>query len=347
MVQSFGKKRKSRKSRKVAVKKSTMYCIKRTKVGKRVVKVEVTKKGKKVVRKYASTKRALGKNVKCFRTKTQAKASLKQLKSGFGAKKSLKKLVRPYGYVACLDNDQTSSHKKFKVYKYYPVKYNYETYKIIVHKDKYTGEVKACHAPAEAKLYKVKTSGTESERKASERLAKAKANKKAREYETLGYVGIELQLVECNPAQVAGIASSPGAPPGVKSVNSFQRSLQQATRPLSLKDAKSIFHNSSQVEEALSNNNMNSLVGGRGKVIPFTQNFTHLISGGDIRTTGSGRVNAITGSGRHVWYRPPGPGKKKGDGSVRNFSDNQPYTGAGFGRSLFGRRVNYGFSKYF
>lgn len=344
MVQSFGKKRKSRKSRKVAVKKSTMYCIKRTKAGKRVVKVEVTQKGKKVVKKYASTKRALGKNVKCFRTKTQAKASLKQLKSGFGSKKTgfgaKKKIVRPYGFVACNDHENVDGFKKFRVYKFYPIKYNYETYKIVVHKDKYTGEIKAFQVPQEAKLYRVKTSGSEAQRKASEKVAKARAQKKARDYETLGAVGVDLNLVECDSNQLAGIASSPGAPPAVKNVNAFQKSLQQAGRQLSLKDTKAVFANSSQLSRALNNNNMSSLVNtGKASIIPYTHNISkELMGGSPRRITGSGRVGAITGSGRQVYHKP---------GSVINASDNQPYDGAGFGRSLFGRRVNYGFSKYF
>ena len=327
MVQSFGKKRKSRKSRKVAVKKSTMYCIKRTKAGKRVVKVEVTQKGKKVVKKYASTKRAIGKNVKCFRTKTQAKASLKQLKSGFGARKSMKKTVRPYGFVAC--NNQEEGGKPFKVYKFYPIKYNYETYKIVVHKDRYTGETKAFHVPQEAKLYRVKTSGSESQRKASERLARAKAAKKAAEYETLGAVGVDLRLVECNPSEVEDMAKTAGAPAAVKTAakNPFQESMRQASRStLSGAEAGELFKNASQVSTALQRSNMDSLHKIRGQRMISTRSIGDYLMGGRIgRATGSGRI-------------PVSDGK---------FRTETGSTQPNFGRSLFGRRVNYGFSKYF
>ena len=346
MVQSFGKKRKSRKSRKVAVKKSTMYCIKRTKVGKRVVKVEVVQKGKKVVRKYASTKRALGKNVKCFRTKTQAKASLRSLKSSFGSRsgsKSIKKkTIRPYGFVACNDHENVDDgFKKFRVYKFYPIKFNYESYKIVVHKDKYTGEVKAFHVPYEAKTYRVKTSGSDLERKASEKLAKARANKKARDYETLGAVGVGLDLIECDSKQLATVSSAPGAPPGLKGLSNFQQSIINSRGQISLKDAKRFmeYSSSSQLEKTIAKNNMNSLLNTNGvRIASNTGNMYNMFTKGSPHFTRDGRLRAITDSNREVTVS---------SSSTRNLSNNQPYHGGGFGRSLFGRRVNYGFSKYF
>lgn len=347
MVQSFGRKRKSRKSKKVTVKKSTMYCIKRTKAGKRVVKVEVVQKGKKVVRKYASTKRALGKNVKCFRTKTQAKASLKQLKSSFGSgsKSIKKKTIRSYGYVACNDHENfDNGFKKFRVYKFYPIKYNYENYKIVIHKDKYSGEVKAFHVPQEAKTYRVKTSGSESERKASEKLAKARANKKARDYETLGAVGVELDLIECNPEQTAAVASAPGAPPGMKATNSFEQSLRGAGSHLpSLKNIRGIYATASQPLRARMNNEANNLLNGKVRLIGNTNKISEHLLGGRFPThSNSGSIFALTGSNRPVRWNP----NREDGNSLRNMNGT-PYTGNGFGRSLFGRRVNYGFSKYF
>ena len=77
---SFGKKRKvtrSRKSTKV-VKPKIAYTIKRTKSGTRVVQVLIIKKGSKTRKVYKSTRRAISKSAKVYRTKTMAKTALKK-----------------------------------------------------------------------------------------------------------------------------------------------------------------------------------------------------------------------------------------------------------------------------
>lgn len=217
MISGFGKKRKITTKKSNEPSNKVMYAVKRTKSGKRVVQVIELKRGRKIVKVYRSTKRAIPKSAEVYHKKSDAKKHLKEnskkLKSGFGASKKTPKYSIPYGYVACVDHSDSYNKqpgKHYKVYKYYPIKLEneYETRKVIIDKQKYTNDIKIYIVPEGAKTYKVRNNGTVADRKKSDENAKAKAKRQAQRYR-LGYLaGFDLTPVECDEREISDISNT-------------------------------------------------------------------------------------------------------------------------------------------
>lgn len=250
MLSNFGKKKLSTQK--------IMYCIKRTKVGKRVVKVEtVTRKGRQV-KIYSSSRRVVGSSVKCFPRKTQAQAELKKMKEGkmssFGARKNVAtKSISPYGYTACIDPNHELNYnsKKFKVFKYNSVTHNRQKYRVVIIKDKYTKENKYFLLPEDHKGYNVKTKGSVKEREESNKIAKERATRLAKDMEVLSYTPESANLIECDWKNEADSPKAYGAPSVLRNnINPFINSMNN---PKYLKYQRPT-HHATQIEDALRRN---------------------------------------------------------------------------------------------
>lgn len=324
MLSSFGKKKSS---------SGVMYCIKRTKVGKRVVKVEtVTRRGKKV-KVYASTRKSVPSSVKCFTRKTQAQAFLNSSKmSSFGRSRksqnvASKKVKTKYGYTACNDvNGESFNGKKYKVYKFRVVKHNMETFRIVTIRTNGSTEYFKLPDEQELKGFLVRTSGTESQIKESDRKARGLAKKMCEDFEQLG--GINIQLVHCsvNGEDVDGDRSG-GSNKDLshraflRSIGAPVRTQEQATKMFEYAGNQSNqFLHRLRASRQLAGPNA-SIMGRSGRDLDalFAERGASLYKLGPL--TPSGRVPL----GRNRF---------------------NPLTKSS--RSSFGnRRINYGFSKYF
>lgn len=203
MFLSFGKKRTVTKRKKTTGK--TMYCIKRTRAGRRVVKVLTVKRGTRVVRIYASTRRVLAKSVKCYSRKSQATAMLKKLKtakkkttkrrraSRFGAASSVKKAGRSYGYTVCEDPNPVDGNKKYKVCKYYKINFDGQTYYVVYVSDTYGSGKRAFMLPEGARRFHVANGSG----KTKDREQRAKAVALAKNYTMLKHAAPDLVLTKC------------------------------------------------------------------------------------------------------------------------------------------------------
>ena len=321
MLSSFGKKKSTPKE---------MYCIKRTKAGKRVVKVvTVTRRGREV-KIYASSRRAVASSVHCWTRKSQAQAELKRMKAGktssFGSKKTASK-VFPYGYTACISTDSDEyGQKKYRVYKYYPVSHDYMKYRIVLSKDKYSEEKKFFLLEEAHKGFNVKVTGTAAERRVSDIQAKEKAKELAKKYELLSYVPGGANLVPCDWKSASTLAESPGAPPAVRKAakNPFQESLTHSTRAAGLQGMT--FPPNSQLEEVSARNTGPAFDGRFSPVVNTNRLSNQMMEaahGGDFVFHGP-RLKDTTASNRPILRNP--------------ISGSQ--------RMRFGR-FNYGFSRYF
>jgi hypothetical protein len=357
MLSSFGKKKSSTTKAKV------MYCIKRTKAGRRVVKVEIVKRKGRDVKIYSSSRRVLGSTVKCFPRKTSAQAELTKLKKGvsFGSASTLKKRAEskvsktPYGYLSCaVEDTMNPGMLKQKVFKYEQVRKDFVTYRVVVISEKYTGVKKVMVAREGMKVFPVsrtKGSAKGGSIKVQEALARAKAAKYGRENALLRYAGVP-DLVECSFEDIGQIASASGASAGLvraaNAANSFEKSLEHSGSRIAGVNDPNLFSPSSQMDEVAAHNKALGMLNPRGRgpgIIRGTNKISDFLlhgqslkmdsSGRQVRKDGA-RMNPHTGSMRtaqgSVW-KPLAFGR------------------SGFGRSSFGRsgfgRVNYGFSRYF
>lgn len=379
LLSSFGKKRKITRRRKSSSKK-IMYAIKRTRAGKRVVKVDTVQKGSKIVKVYASSKRPVAKSVKLFPRKSDAKSSLKKMRSSFGAKKgpvkrkvvrrrktsmsfgAIKKASIRYGYVPCLDIDNTTyGEPKYKPYKFYKIKWNEQEYCVIVKKDKYAGTNVLLKVPEEAKRFMVKTSGTKADVKKSDFEAKEKARALSKQYTMLKSIGIDLSPVECSPADASSIASATQY-----SKDPFINSLRAAVKNLPAVGGSNPFNTGTQALDAKRINMARSMLNVPMKYRqnpdifkpwsvmgqpshPYSQSMRQRLltkSGREVRQNPiTGSMNRIVG-GKDI----PHVGGRSHDEDLAAYKASMNSFGLarrGRNRSLFGRRVNYGFSRFF
>jgi len=215
MTVAFGKKS--------AAKAKDMYCVKKTASGRRVAKVvtKVSKTTGKARKVYNSSGAAVGASVVCYPTKAKATAALKKaaktdtkLKGGRTVKRATtKRKVKssafgkkgvsplPYGFVVCVDPENPGEYKPYKAF---IIKWQGETFNIVRDKSVY-GSVRVFAVPEDAKIHRVKTTGTKTEEKASAALARKKARRQADKYELLGSAGINLNLSECGAGHIQAI----------------------------------------------------------------------------------------------------------------------------------------------
>lgn len=344
----FGKKRKTVRTKSVnKVKSIPKYCIKKTKAGRRVVKVESKKKGRKMVIVYSSTGRPIGKTTKCYKTKAMATRAMKMetkkktSKMGevsFGAKRKTrkrtsvkKKLVRPYGFVACVDPNPPYNRNgytpktSYKVYKFFSVKWQGMTYNIVLDKSNY-GQTEYFLIPDQLKKFKVTTSKGDATRRASEKKQKALAAYEARKYELLSYTPAESTLIKCREGDIQAIAQ------GASKVNdSFFKGLKKL-KQLTTQEASNLYKRSSQINRASQNYNTS---------LYNLKNMRPIISGKDLNKyflgdnlPGRGpRIITTGNNGEKQQFNPR-------TNSVRSFRGMTQL-------NSFGGRINYGFSKYF
>lgn len=341
MFLGFGKKKRTTRKRTTGtVSKKEMYCIKRTKAGNRIAKVVNVKKGNKVVKVYASTKRAVGKTVKCYPNKSSARAAMRSSTKGssFGAKRAHPgKITTSYGFTVCIDVEPDMGYSgiqghKHKVYKYYPIRVEGETYNIVAHKMS-SGEYKIFRLPEEAKRFKVKSKGSASEIDKSKKLAKEKASRLAKQYQLLGHIGVN--LVPCDP-NMANAISSTGSP-----ISKYLKFADLSGNGVSSQLAS---YNSLNKMYESAVNSRNGIYNGTSSMLKVYEPYSKSI-GPD------GRINVeYTHNGNRETARyNPYTGSARGVGGVP-LRQSQYKSATSFGRRRrsngFGR-INYGFSKFF
>lgn len=232
MTVAFGKKS--------AAKAKDMYCVKKTASGRRVAKVvtKVSKTTGKARKVYNSSGAAVGASVVCYPTKAKATAALKKAaktstttkpkggkkvtkSSAFGrrgrnksANKKIKKM--DYGYIVCVDPEREGSYRPFIVYL---IRWEGEVFKIVREK-LYDGSYRVFAAPEESTVYRVNTSGTPAQEKASKKRAKERASRQAAEYELLGHVGVDLRMSDCGRDHIMAIRGSGHGGRLLRSMNS-------------------------------------------------------------------------------------------------------------------------------
>ena len=330
VVSSFGKKRLVKKN---SVSSKVMYAVKRTKSGRRVVHVIEVKKGRKIVKVYKSTNRDIPKSAVVHKTKTLASKHLKATsktalkKSGFGSapgrlsagRKSIK-TVLPYGYAACRDHEKEAEMgdglPRFRVYKFHPIKLGYEKKRVIIHKEKF-GETKVYILGEDSKGYMVKTKGTKSQEVASASVARHKAKLQAQKLRIGKFSGMDLGLQLCTPGIVGELAeSNSGSTVGSKLAALVHNGARQVRDVSRINDIRNILDQSGR-----GLNTGRLMLPGGGGMFPLRRTDYDPRSVKMVTTDATGnRINAATQSA---------------------------FPGLQIPTNKFGRRLNYGFSRFF
>lgn len=365
---SFGKKRRTvrrRKSKKVT--KKVMYAIKRTRSGRRVVKVVTVMRAGRPALVYASSRRRVASSVKCYRLKSQAKAALKKMtkktttksrktsrrkkttrrrvirRSGFGARRGTvggSSRIR-YGFVPCLSDNDSMMGPKYKATKFYSIKWEYETYNLIVKKEPFSDERKIYVVPDTAKKFLVKRGAS----KAEEKRARDKAAALAKEYTMLKQLHIDLTPVECSlkDANNAVLAAQKAGDTSLAGI------LRRAMPRASVGQLDTMRNSaSSQINILGGSITAQSLMDDSSKRVRPPSNLANLGRYYGIGPTSMdyrGRVMTRTAGGTKEYRNPVtgSDGRAQMSPSGSKLIEWTPL----FGKSRFGRRVNYGFSRFF
>lgn len=351
------KRRKTKKSTKKTVSGGIMYAQRRK--GGVTRTVQVITKGKKHY--YKSDNKLVPKSAKLFANKTKA--------SSFGSSKALsagkaKKLRRPYGYVACIDHENNEGGIKYKVYKFYPVRWNGMLHRVIMDKSKYSGQMAVYIVPEQAKVFNVKMSGSDAQVKSSAAAARRRAQKQASDYTVLRYAGEDLSLIACKKQGLENLVTS-GTGGGASVLRNFVSKMQARLGPSEL---------SSQSRLASMNR---GLMGGAGR-FPFrynaiTDNFPISRNNGlytrrnNIGVDYRGPYEVVDKDGKILSkevFQNPISHSARLSSRMDDIPTGREFDGTGetilglgspsaFGRrrrrtpAAFGQRINYGFSKYF